>query len=36
MRNKSWNVYAKAPFMTWANAWYNAPCLNWPAKPASR
>jgi hypothetical protein len=25
-------VYQKAPFETWANAWYNAPCLYWPAK----
>ena len=25
-------VYRKAPFETWANAWYNAPCLTWPAK----
>lgn len=25
-------VYKKAPFETWANAWYNAPCLYWPAK----
>ncbi|WCE00563.1 alpha/beta hydrolase [Streptomyces sp. HUAS 31] len=23
-------VYAKAPFMTWNNAWYNAPCAFWP------
>jgi pimeloyl-ACP methyl ester carboxylesterase len=22
----------KAPFETWGNAWYNAPCLTWPAK----
>ena len=21
-----------SPFETWANAWYNAPCLYWPAK----
>ncbi len=21
-----------APFFTWGNAWYNAPCLYWPAK----
>ena len=21
----------KAPFETWANAWFNAPCLYWPA-----
>ncbi|MEU8797014.1 alpha/beta hydrolase [Spirillospora sp. NPDC048819] len=20
------------PFMTWSNAWFNAPCLSWPAK----
>jgi pimeloyl-ACP methyl ester carboxylesterase len=24
-------VAKKAPFMTWLNAWYNAPCLYWPA-----
>ncbi|AXK35277.1 alpha/beta hydrolase [Streptomyces armeniacus] len=23
-------VHAKAPFMTWNNAWYNAPCAFWP------
>jgi hypothetical protein len=23
-------VYEKAPFMTWNNAWYNAPCAFWP------
>lgn len=22
----------KHPFMTWSNAWFNAPCLFWPAK----
>jgi pimeloyl-ACP methyl ester carboxylesterase len=26
-------VYKKAPFETWANAWFNAPCLYWPARP---
>jgi pimeloyl-ACP methyl ester carboxylesterase len=25
-------VYAKAPFMAWNNAWYNAPCAFWPEK----
>lgn len=25
-------VYEKAPFMTWNNAWYNAPCAFWPTK----
>jgi pimeloyl-ACP methyl ester carboxylesterase len=23
---------AKAPFETWANTWFNAPCRTWPAK----
>jgi pimeloyl-ACP methyl ester carboxylesterase len=27
----NWKVYQKAPFETWSNAWYNAPCLSWPA-----
>ncbi|MEU4192422.1 alpha/beta fold hydrolase [Kribbella sp. NPDC026611] len=27
----NWATFAKAPFETWANAWYNAPCLTWPA-----
>jgi pimeloyl-ACP methyl ester carboxylesterase len=26
-------VYAKAPFLTWGNTWYNAPCAFWPAAP---
>ncbi|MEG3626709.1 alpha/beta hydrolase [Streptomyces poriticola] len=30
-REDNWEVYAKAPFMTWNNAWYNAPCAFWPA-----
>ena len=37
---KSWStwqqdntaLYAKAPFLTWSNAWFNAPCIYWPAK----
>ncbi|MGW6923196.1 alpha/beta hydrolase [Streptomyces sp. NPDC054950] len=29
-RTDNWSVYAKAPFMTWNNAWYNAPCAFWP------
>ena len=32
-REDNWEIHAKAPFETWANAWYNAPCLSWPAKP---
>ena len=29
-------TYATAPFLTWGNAWFNAPCLSWPAKAAPR
>ncbi|MEU4105464.1 alpha/beta hydrolase [Streptomyces tanashiensis] len=29
-RKDSWDVHAKAPFSTWNNAWYNAPCAFWP------
>ncbi|WP_406317897.1 alpha/beta hydrolase [Streptosporangium sp. NBC_01639] len=25
-------LYAKAPFLTWPNAWYNAPCAFWPER----
>ncbi|MFD0490620.1 TAP-like protein [Saccharopolyspora erythraea NRRL 2338] len=28
----NWATHAKAPYQTWANAWFNAPCLFWPAK----
>lgn len=31
-RSDNWKVYAKAPFMTWNNAWYNAPCAFWPTR----
>ncbi len=24
-------VYKQAPFLTWGNAWFNAPCTFWPA-----
>ncbi|MFD8573348.1 alpha/beta hydrolase [Streptomyces sp. NPDC059639] len=27
---------AKAPFSTWNNAWYNAPCASWPVPPLRR
>lgn len=30
-RRDNWDAYEKAPFMTWNNAWYNAPCAFWPA-----
>ncbi|WP_353945681.1 alpha/beta hydrolase [Streptomyces sp. HUAS MG91] len=26
----------KAPFSTWNNAWYNAPCASWPIPPLER
>jgi pimeloyl-ACP methyl ester carboxylesterase len=26
-------THDSAPFLTWGNAWYNAPCLNWAGKP---
>ncbi|GGT20604.1 alpha/beta hydrolase [Streptomyces chromofuscus] len=29
-RKDNWAVHARAPFMTWNNAWYNAPCAFWP------
>ncbi|WP_395657234.1 alpha/beta hydrolase [Nocardioides sp.] len=25
-------LYAEHPFLTWNNAWYNAPCRTWPAR----
>lgn len=28
----NWRTYAQAPFLTWGNAWFNAPCAYWPAK----
>ena len=28
----NWATFAQAPFETWGNAWFNAPCLYWPAK----
>jgi pimeloyl-ACP methyl ester carboxylesterase len=31
-KRDNWKTFAKAPFETWGNAWFNAPCLFWPAK----
>ena len=31
-RLDNWITHIKAPFTTWGNAWFNGPCLNWPAK----
>jgi pimeloyl-ACP methyl ester carboxylesterase len=30
-RSDNDRVYKQAPFETWSNAWYNAPCRTWPA-----
>ena len=27
----NWATHEQAPFYTWGNAWFNAPCLYWPA-----
>ncbi|MCB5169200.1 alpha/beta hydrolase [Streptomyces bambusae] len=32
-RRDMWTTHAKAPFMTWNNAWYNAPCAFWKTGP---
>ncbi|MFF9350444.1 alpha/beta hydrolase [Streptomyces sp. NPDC014734] len=31
--NDAVRVQAKAPFSTWNNTWYNAPCADWPVEP---
>ena len=31
-RTDNWRSHAKAPFLTWNNAWYNMPCKDWRAK----
>jgi pimeloyl-ACP methyl ester carboxylesterase len=31
-RTDTTKLHAKAPFLTWTNAWYNAPCAFWPEK----
>jgi pimeloyl-ACP methyl ester carboxylesterase len=28
----NWRVHHKAPFETWGNAWYNAPCRHWAGR----
>ncbi len=35
-RHDSWRVYRQAPFLTWNNTWYNAPCLTWDGKAAKK
>lgn len=34
-RRDSWRLHARYPFLTWDNAWYNAPCVFWGA-PAGK
>jgi pimeloyl-ACP methyl ester carboxylesterase len=31
-RRDNWRTFADARYATWSNAWFNAPCLYWPAK----
>ncbi|MET7996617.1 alpha/beta hydrolase [Amycolatopsis sp. NPDC005232] len=31
-RLDNWKTFLKAPYFTWQNAWFNAPCVYWPAK----
>jgi pimeloyl-ACP methyl ester carboxylesterase len=31
-KRDNWKTFLSAPFETWGNAWFNAPCLSWPAK----
>jgi hypothetical protein len=35
-RANSWAVHRRAPFVTWGNTWYNAPCLTWKAPAHAR
>jgi pimeloyl-ACP methyl ester carboxylesterase len=30
----NWAIFSVAPFLTWSNAWFNAPCIYWPAPPS--
>jgi pimeloyl-ACP methyl ester carboxylesterase len=32
-KTDNWRVHKIAPFETWGNAWYNAPCLDWAGTP---
>jgi hypothetical protein len=31
----TWRVHRRAPFNSWANTWYNAPCRHWTGTPGS-
>jgi pimeloyl-ACP methyl ester carboxylesterase len=28
----AWRIFARAPFETWANTWFNEPCRHWPGQ----
>jgi pimeloyl-ACP methyl ester carboxylesterase len=32
----NWRVHRRAPYQTWPNAWFNAPCLYWRTAPGER
>lgn len=31
-RSDMTKMHTRAPFLTWSNAWYNAPCVYWPER----
>lgn len=35
-RRDAWSVHRRAPFLTWGNTWFNAPCLTWHAPSHAR
>ena len=35
-REDNWRVHHQAPFFTWGNAWFNAPCRTWPVASQPR
>jgi pimeloyl-ACP methyl ester carboxylesterase len=35
-RQDMWRIHRRAPFLTWANAWFNAPCRTWPVAGSAR
>jgi pimeloyl-ACP methyl ester carboxylesterase len=34
-RRDNWLTFLRAPFETWGNAWFNAPCLYWGGRPGT-
>lgn len=34
-RRDNWITFIRAPFETWGNAWFNAPCVYWKGKPGT-